>query len=1241
MKKILLFLPIFFLQTTYSQIDYNVLIDRLYSAADDSDGSGNEDPTWNLRMQDDAGGPVQNSGCYHTSQPYNSWYNVNSPWFNATNSAATSFSTWMLCWEEDGCGSNCSYNPFNANPFSSNFCLNGDESLAPVGSNGNTYGSTQSIDIFTNPPCTWNEDEISIIGASNNGSPSEYKAEIQVYWNPNGGVNPGTIAGDQTICSGISPSGLTSTDDGTGGSPTFGGYFSYQWEQDIGCTGAFSDITGANFNVYFPGSITQTTCYRRKMSSACGDFFSNTVTVTVESNSTNPGSLTASTNTICSPGGTVDFTVNGGSLGAGAQWELYTGSCGGTLIASSSTGTFSGVSVTSTETYYALATGSCNTTSCVSTTITVETLSTSPSSLSASSNTLCAISPVDFTVVGGSLGTGAQWELYSGSCGGVLIATSSSGTFSGIVVSSTETFYALASGNCNVSSCASTTITLEIPSSEPTSLTSSSTNLCSPGTVDLTVNGGSLGTGAQWELYANSCGGTLIATSSTGIFSNVSVTASETFYVLANGNCNITNCSSVSITLSIPPSNPTGIIASSTSICPGDLVILNVDGGSLGTNSIWQWYSDSCGGVVQGTGLSLTVAPSDTTNYYVRAEGSCGNTICAEVEIDVIPDAIAPDSANADNYLVCPEDPVELTANYSSTLPNNYITTWYTGACGAVPIGVGNNINVNPIQTTIYYVQSIGTCGASFCDTVLVNVLDGNVSPSSISASNNNFCIGGSSTLTVNGGSLGSGGQWLWYEGSCSGTIIGTGNQINVTPTTSTMYYVRGGGSNGCGPTDCVSIFINVFDLSVNLTPFDTICQSDSNSFILTGGTPSGGTYSGTGISGGVFDPIIAGLGSHTITYSYTDPNGCSDSTFEDIVILESDVKPDTISYSTKEICDGASATLWLDSSYNDLKPGSVWVWYEGECGAGTPIDTTTNERIYLFDSNGNPQLDPITGEEMFLHDTIVVYPSSTTNYYVRAEGAECGPTDCIGITVAVYNLETNLLPFDTVCGLDVPDFNLTGGIPSGGIYSGSGVYNNVFYPDSAGTGTHQITYSYFSSSGCTATAMDSITVKESPINVYHTVEQESCSEGGILIHLHTINGLGFYSYEWSDGSIEVPLMYAQPGDYTVLVTDANNCSTLHGPINISEELGCIEMPNTFTPNGDGINDTWNLDFSSYGSAQLSIFSKWGKIVAQFNDVMISWDGNYEGEALPAGTYYYILQLGNGVDQNGPITIVR
>jgi gliding motility-associated-like protein len=1064
MKKLLLFLSLFIFQTNYAQIDYNVLIDRLYSAADDSDGSGDEDPTWYLRMQDNAGGPLQNSPCYHTTHPYNSWYDVNSPWFSSTNTAATSFSTWMLSWEEDGCGGNCDYNPLNLNPFSSNFCANGEDGLAPPGSNGSTFGSTQTIDIFTNPPCTWNEDQISIFGEVENGAAAEYKAEIQIYWSPNGGVNPGAIAGNQTICSGISPSGLTSIDDGSGGSPTFGGYFSYQWEQDVGCTGAFTDITGANFNVYFPGAITQTTCFRRKTTSACGDFFSNSITITVENTSSSAGSLTASSNVLCSAGGTVDFTVNGGTLGAGAQWELYSGSCGGTLVATSATGLFSGISIPSTETYYVLANGSCNTTSCVSTTITVETLST----------------------------------------------------------------------------------------------------------------------------------------------------------------------------------DPTSVTASDTLVCSGDLVVLNVAGGTLGTNSSWEWYSGSCGGTGEGNGSSITVSPADTTTYYVRAEGPCGNTLCASVEIAVIPPAISLDSALASDYTVCPEDPVQLTAYYSTSLPSNYIITWYTGACGAVPIGVGDNITVNPTDTTIYYVQCVGTCGVSSCDTVQVNVQDGSTSPGSITATNNNFCVGGNTTLTVNGGTLGLGAQWNWYEGSCASSVIGTGTSINVSPTASTMYYVRAVGSS-CGPTACVSIFINIFDLTVNLTPFDTLCQFDSTSFILSGGTPIGGTYAGTGVTGGTFDPLAAGPGTHTITYSYTDPNGCSGNATEDLVIMESNAPPSAILASPAEICDGASSALWLGTVLgpdygNDLLFDRMWVWYKGNCGSGTPIDTTYNN-FYQTDASGAIVLD-INGDTIFQDTSLVVSPSSTTNYYVRAEGGWCEPTECVGITISVYNLETNLLSFEDVCGVDAPTFDLTGGIPSGGVYSGAGVSDGVFDPLTAGLGTHTITYTY-SYAGCTVTDSETITVSQSPVNVYHTIEQESCSEGGILIHLHTTGGSGFYSYLWSDGSVEAPLMYAEAGEYDVWVTDANDCTTYHGPIAIGEELGCIEMPNSFTPNGDGTNDTWNLDFSSYGSAQLTIYSKWGKIVAQFNDTYISWDGNYEGAALPAGTYYYILQLGNGVDQNGPITIVR
>ena len=147
------------------------------------------------------------------------------------------------------------------------------------------------------------------------------------------------------------------------------------------------------------------------------------------------------------------------------------------------------------------------------------------------------------------------------------------------------------------------------------------------------------------------------------------------------------------------------------------------------------------------------------------------------------------------------------------------------------------------------------------------------------------------------------------------------------------------------------------------------------------------------------------------------------------------------------------------------------------------------------------------------------------------------------------------------------------------------------------------------------------------------------------MIHAHPMHGLGYYAYLWSDGSLENPLTYAEAGNYNVLISDANDCYTLLDNIVVDSSLSCIEMTNTFSPNNDGINDTWNLDFSSYNEVKLVIFNKWGSEVASFNELNISWDGIYEGSDLPAGTYYYIVQLtestGNVIDQSGPITIIR
>ena len=69
-----------------------------------------------------------------------------------------------------------------------------------------------------------------------------------------------------------------------------------------------------------------------------------------------------------------------------------------------------------------------------------------------------------------------------------------------------------------------------------------------------------------------------------------------------------------------------------TIFCVGESASLNIIGGSLSTGADWYWYENSCGGNFIGNGSSITVTPSTSTSYYVRAEGGvCGNTNCQSI----------------------------------------------------------------------------------------------------------------------------------------------------------------------------------------------------------------------------------------------------------------------------------------------------------------------------------------------------------------------------------------------------------------------------------------------------------------------------------------------------------------------------------------------------------------------------------------------------------------------------------
>ena len=118
----------------------------------------------------------------------------------------------------------------------------------------------------------------------------------------------------------------------------------------------------------------------------------------------------------------------------------------------------------------------------------------------------------------------------------------------------------------------------------------------------------------------------------------------------------------------------------------------------------------------------------------------------------------------------------------------------------------------------------------------------------------------------------------------------------------------------------------------------------------------------------------------------------------------------------------------------------------------------------------------------------------------------------------------------------------------------------------------------------------------------------------------------------------------ANPTDdisYTLTVTSANcGISTSTVFVRVYKK---VTIPNTFSPNGDGINDTWNIDaLVTYPESSAMVFDRYGKLVYKSTGYAKAWDGTYNGNKLPEGTYYYVIDLKNGTNKlAGWVYIVR
>jgi gliding motility-associated-like protein len=263
---------------------------------------------------------------------------------------------------------------------------------------------------------------------------------------------------------------------------------------------------------------------------------------------------------------------------------------------------------------------------------------------------------------------------------------------------------------------------------------------------------------------------------------------------------------------------------------------------------------------------------------------------------------------------------------------------------------------------------------------------------------------------------------------------------------------------------------------------------------------------------------------------------------------------------------------------------------------------------------------------------------------YVRVVNDDTG---CVNSSYS-FNLVVNPLPeFDvtspqTVC-LNDPDLTLE-------VENPTGIYDYVWTdPEGNETigsqisatvgGIYSVTATATDGTGCQRTrqieVVESIiaTVTDADITIVDDSENNSISIDPTNL------GIGDYEYALADENGIIVNNYQddplfenlEGGFYTILIRDKNGCGVA------SLEVPVVVFPSFFTPNNDGINDTWEIKGANsvfFPDSQVNIFNRFGKVVAQINIDNAGWDGTFNGKTLPSDDYWFSIKL---VDRNGNV----
>lgn len=355
-----------------------------------------------------------------------------------------------------------------------------------------------------------------------------------------------------------------------------------------------------------------------------------------------------------------------------------------------------------------------------------------------------------------------------------------------------------------------------------------------------------------------------------------------------------------------------------------------------------------------------------------------------------------------------------------------------------------------------------------------------------------------------------------------------------------------------------------------------------------------------------------------------TSAAGCS-ATAEATVVVQYET---TLDFTYDTVCFGDSTTLISQIASND----SVLIKEWDLTGDGVFGDATGDTVKTLYTEAGERltglRIKTKSGAIHIQYHAVPVADSPSVNF-------DFGNT-CEGQAV--------LFSDKTVAQLGVPaswtwDF---------GDGTGSDTQNASHFYDAVST--YEVKLLVTTNYGCTDSITRNVSIRTAPSIDLRTDDGTAVADdqeisipvGGSV----TLQVLSVYdSLEWTGGLNTPTFKIINEGFFDVTIYN-NGCSNSRffsviesgtPPVNPTEGI-----MNLITPNGDGYNDTWQIsDLNNISPAQVTIYSRAGRQVYSTNDYNNDWNGTFNGNPLPEGTYYYIIQGANGELFKGPISILR